>query len=353
MAVDRTIAQLELHTSPLPNTLTVAAACTRSLPSHRMAGASAQPAWAQALAAVGLLVASRAATRLALWLYAAFLRPAKPLRRRYGAWAVVTGATDGIGRALAFELAAAGLGLVLVGRSPDKLAAVSKEVRARFPGAEVRTFVIDFAADGLAASVAALAESIRGLDVGVLVNNAGHGYPYARYFHEVDEELRRNLIRLNVEAVTRMTHAVLPGMVERKRGAVVNIGSGAASIMPSTPLYTVYAATKAYADQFSRSLYVEYKNKGIDVQCQVPMYVATKMASIRQASLFAPSPETYARAAVRYIGYEPRCAPYWPHALLWFLFSVVPEPLVDGYVLGMSLGIRKMGRAKEARKKAV
>ncbi|VAH33493.1 unnamed protein product [Triticum turgidum subsp. durum] len=234
-----------------------------------MAGASAQPAWAQALAAVGLLVASRAATRLALWLYAAFLRPAKPLRRRYGAWAVVTGATDGIGRALAFELAAAGLGLVLVGRSPDKLATVSKEVSARFPGAEVRTFVIDFAADGLAASVAALAESIRGLDVGVLVNNAGHGYPYARYFHEVDEELRRNLIRLNVEAVTRMTHAVLPGMVERKRGAVVNIGSGAASIMPSTPLYTVYAATKAYADQFSRSLYVEYKNKGVDVQCQI------------------------------------------------------------------------------------
>ncbi|KAE8811396.1 Estradiol 17-beta-dehydrogenase 12-A [Hordeum vulgare] len=86
---------------------------------------------------------------------------------------------------------------------------------------------------------------------------------------------------------------------------------------------------------------------------KVPMYVATKMASIKQASLFVPSPETYARTAVRYIGYEPRCTPYWPHALLWFLFSVVPESLVDGYVLGMSLGIRKMGRAKEARKKAV
>ncbi|KAE8811398.1 very-long-chain 3-oxoacyl-CoA reductase 1-like [Hordeum vulgare] len=318
-----------------------------------MAGASAQPAWAQALAAVGLLVASRAAVRLAMWLYAAFLRPAKPLRRRYGAWAVITGPTDGIGRALAFELAAAGLGVVLVGRSPDKLAAVSKELRARHPGAGVRTFVLDFAADGLAANVAALAESIRGLDVGVLINNAGHCYPYARYFHEVDEELTRNLVRLNVEALTRMTHAVLPGMVQRKRGAVVNIGSGAATMLPSDPLYAVYAATKAYVDQFSRSLYVEYRNKGIDVQCQAPWYVATKMASIRHASLFAPSPETYARAAVRYIGYEPRCTPYWAHALVWFLITIVPEPIVDKYVLGVSLGIRDKGRAKEARKKAM
>ncbi|KAG2572921.1 hypothetical protein PVAP13_7KG210500 [Panicum virgatum] len=291
--------------------------------------AHARPEWAlAALAALGLLLAARAAARLALWLYAAFLRPARQLRRRYGAWAVVTGATDGIGRALAFRLAAAGLGLVLVGRSPERLAAVSAEVEDRHPGAEVRTFVLDLAADGLAARVGALEELVRGLDVGVLVNNAGACYPYARYFHEVDEALLRNLVRLNVEAVTRVTHAVLPGMVERGRGAVVNMGSGASAILPCDPLYTVYAATKAYIDQFSRCLYVEYRSKSIDVQCQVPLLVATKMASIRNPS-FTPSPETYARAAVRRIGYEPRCTPYWPHALLWLLISIVPEPIAD------------------------
>jgi 17beta-estradiol 17-dehydrogenase / very-long-chain 3-oxoacyl-CoA reductase len=134
---------------------------------------------------------------------------------------------------------------VLVGRSPDKLAAVADEIRAKHPKAEVRTFVLDFAYEGLAAGVDALKESIRGLDVGVLVNNAGLSYPYARYFHEVDQELMRALIQVNVEAVTRITHAVLPGMVERKRGAIVNIGSGAASVVPSDPLYSVYAATEA------------------------------------------------------------------------------------------------------------
>ncbi|CAN6268298.1 unnamed protein product [Urochloa humidicola] len=312
------------------------------------------PAWALALAALGLLVSTRAVARLALWLYAAFLRPAKPLRRRYGAWAVITGATDGIGRALASHLAAAGLNLVLVGRSPQKLAATSANIRARHPGAQVRTFLLDFAAgdgDELAAKVSALGELIRGLDIGVLVNNAGACYPYARYFHELDEALARDMVRINVEATTRVTHAVLPGMVERGRGAVVNIGSGSASVLPSCPLHTVYAATKAYVDQFSRSLYVEYKSKGIDVQCQAPMYVATKMASIRKPSFWAPSPDAYARAAIRYIGYEPRCFPYWPHAV-WNLVSLLPEPIADRVILTMALDGRAKGKAKDARKKA-
>ncbi|KAG8071307.1 hypothetical protein GUJ93_ZPchr0006g42144 [Zizania palustris] len=312
----------------------------------------AQPAWALALAAVGLLVAARAAVRLALWVYAAFLRPGKPLRRRYGPWAVVTGATDGIGRAMAFRLAASGLGLVLVGRNPEKLATVSEEIKGKYPKVEVRTYVLDFASEGLAAGVDGLKEAIRGLQVGVLVNNAGISYPYARYFHEVDEELMRSLIRVNVEGVTRVTQAVLPVMVERKRGAIVNIGSGSSSIMPSDPLYSVYAATKAYIDQFSRCLYVEYKSKGIDVQCQVPLYVATKMASIRKSSFFVPSADIYAQAAIRHIGYEPRCTPYWPHSVMWFLISILPESLIDNVRLGMCIKIRKKGQAKDAQKKA-
>lgn len=108
----------------------------------------------------------------------------------------------------------------------------------------------------------------------------------------------------------------------------------------------------SYVDQFSRCLYVEYKSKGIDVQCQVPIQVATKLASIRKPTLLAPSPEAYARAAVRSIGYEPRCTPYWVHAVVGFLISLVPEPIADRMFLNRSLGIRARGRAKEAKKKA-
>lgn len=310
----------------------------------------AQPPWVLLLVSLGLLSSLKFSFGALRWLYVSFLRPAKNIHVRYGYWAVVTGSTDGIGKAFAFQLARRGLHLVLVGRNPDKLRDVSDAIRAKHGGCRIETVVIDFAGDQ-AEGVRRLREAIEGLDVGLLVNNAGVSYPYARFFHEVDEELMSNLIKVNVEGVTRVTRAVLPGMLERKRGAIVNIGSGAAIVIPSDPLYAVYAASKAYVDQFSRCLYVEYKNKGIDVQCQVPLYVATKMASIRRSSFFVPSADTYARAALQSIGYEPRCTPYWPHSLLWCLLSVLPEAAIDKWRLGFCLGIRKRGQLKDAKNK--
>ncbi|RWW22315.1 hypothetical protein GW17_00013496 [Ensete ventricosum] len=202
------------------------------------------PTWLLLAAAVGGLALLRLSFAALRWTFVTFLRPGKDLRR-YGSWAVVTGSTDGIGRAFALQLARRGLNLVLVGRNPDKLRDVADAVRgARDPPIRVETVVVDLAGD-LVDGVARLRTAIQGLDVGILVNNAGVSYPYARFFHEVDEELMRNLIKVNVEGVTTMTQAVLPGMLERKRGAIVNIGSGAAIVIPSDPLYAVYAATKA------------------------------------------------------------------------------------------------------------
>lgn len=307
-----------------------------------------QPPWIQALSAIGLLSLLKFLVAAVRWFFVCFIRPGKNLRR-YGSWAIVTGATDGIGRALAFQLARRGLNLVLVGRSPDKLGDVSSALREKHPNAQVVTVLIDFAGD-LVEGVTRLKEAIEGMDVGILVNNAGISYPYAKYFHEVDDELIGNLIKVNVAGVTRITHAVLPGMIERKRGAILNIGSGVAVVIPSEPLYAVYAATKSYVDHFSKSLHVEYKDKGIDVQCQVPLYVATKMASIKRSSFFVPSADTYARAAVDWIGYEPICAPYWPHSLVWNLASLLPAAAVDKWRLGFCQRIRKRGILKESRK---
>ncbi|VAI85356.1 unnamed protein product [Triticum turgidum subsp. durum] len=121
-----------------------------------------------------------------------------------------------------------------------------------------------------------LREAVAGLDVGVLVNNAGVAKPGAVYLREADVEACVRLMRVNLWAVTEVTAAVLPGMVERGRGAVVNMGSASSEAIPSFPLYTMYAATKRYVAQFSRSLYVEYRSEGIDVQFQV-IYIARYM----------------------------------------------------------------------------
>ncbi|KAL7607699.1 very-long-chain 3-oxoacyl-CoA reductase 1 [Lactuca sativa] len=308
-----------------------------------------QPLWVIVLFLLGSLSILKISVSILTWVYVNFLRPPKNIKK-YGSWALVTGSTDGIGKAFAFELAKKGLNLILVGRNPKKLEDVSSEIKSKFSKTQIKNVIFDLTGD-LSEGIKKITEAIEGLDVGVLINNAGISYPYARFFHEVDDELLNNLIKVNVEATTKVTQAVLPAMLKRKRGAIVNIGSGAAIVIPSDPLYAVYAATKAYIDQFSRCLYVEYKNSGIDVQCQVPLYVATKMASIKRSSFFVPSPTGYAKAGLRWLGHDPRCTPYWPHSVIWALLNSLPEFAVDSWRLGFCLQIRKRGQLKDSRKK--
>ncbi|KAI3426742.1 Methyltransf_11 domain-containing protein [Psidium guajava] len=214
----------------------------------------------------------------ATWLHAAFLRKPKNLRD-YGSWAIVTGPTDGIGKALAFELASKGLNLVLAGRNPSKLKATSSDLRERYGTTievhhigstfmlqshilmndiilwmtcfvQVKTVIADFATLTGEEIAAAMTRVTEGLDVGLLVNNVGLAYPYARYFDEVDRELMESMLRVNLNAVVWVTKGVIDGMLKKKkkkkkRGAILNIGSGSSVYVSSYPLQTLYASTKA------------------------------------------------------------------------------------------------------------
>ncbi|CAN0929313.1 Very-long-chain 3-oxoacyl-CoA reductase-like protein At1g24470 [Linum grandiflorum] len=308
-----------------------------------------QPPWLLLLTSLGFIsLLHHFIIPLLTYLYhnSTFFISPKSLKTKYGSWAVVTGPTDGIGRAFAVELARQGMNLVLVGRNPDRLKRVSglilSEVAVLNPAIEIRTLVVDFATAQNVEEV--VREGIRGLDVGVLINNVGITYPGARYFHEVEEKVWMEIVKVNLEGTTMVTRGVIGGMMKRKKGAIVNVGSGAAIVVPSHPLYTIYAATKAYIDQLSRSLNVEYKHFGIDVQCQVPLYVATKMtrkvAMIEKSSLFIPTPKEYAEAAVHQIGSRARCTPYWAHSLQWYFARFLPESLLDSWRL--SIGTRRM-----------
>ncbi|KAL5717858.1 hypothetical protein ACHQM5_010816 [Ranunculus cassubicifolius] len=254
------------------------------------------------------------------------------------------GSTDGIGKAFAFELAQKGLNLILVGRNPDKLEKVSSEIHAICPSVFIKTVVVDFSKDDISMGIRAIENVVEKVDLGLLVNNVGVTYPKATYFHEVHEQVWMNLLRVNIRGTTMVTKAVISHMLKRRRGAIVNIGSGASVVVPSHPLYAIYAATKAYVDQLSRSMHVEYKPYGIDVQCQVPLYVATgltsKVAAITKTSIFVPSPDGYVRAAVNWIGYGSRCTPYWSHSLQWYLAHLLPETVLDAWRL--SIGIQRM-----------
>ncbi|CAD6336865.1 unnamed protein product [Miscanthus lutarioriparius] len=161
--------------------------------------------------------------------------PSPPLRR---AWAVVTGSTSGIGRSMAFELARQGLNVVLVGRDPGKLRDVSDTITKTHAGVQTKTVLFDLAFVSTAQGEEAmrrLREVVDGLDVGLLVNNAGVAKPCAVYLHEFDVDAWVKMIRVNLWALTEVTAAVLPGMVARRRGAIVNIGSGSTEAIPSFP----------------------------------------------------------------------------------------------------------------------
>ena len=205
-----------------------------------------QPSWILVLFFLGLLHVTKLCISVLHWSYSYFLRPAKDLKATYGSWALITGSTDGIGKATAFELARKNLDLVLVGRNHSKLATVSTQIQDKFRNVKIKNVVIDLSRD-LLEGMKVLLEAVEGLDVGVLVNNAGVANPTPLFLHEGEVELWVEMMRVNLEATTVVTRALLPGMIEKKRGAILNIGSASAleACMPSFPLFAVYTATKA------------------------------------------------------------------------------------------------------------
>lgn len=232
--------------------------------------------------------------------------------KNIGQWAVVTGATDGIGRAYAEELASQGLNVVLISRSPYKLQNVAAEIETKY-GVKARIVDVDFT---LGAEIYdRIAKELEGLEIGVLVNNVGMSYQYPEYLSQIPNatQFSQSLINCNVLSVTRMSLLVLNQMVERKKGLILNISS-ASAVLP-TPLMTMYSSTKAFVHKFSEDLAIEYAPFGITVQCVLPGFVATNMSRIKRPTYKAPLPRDFVRGQMKTLGLESFSAGYWVHKL--------------------------------------
>lgn len=229
---------------------------------------------------------------------------------KYGRWAVVTGCTDGIGKAYAQELARLGMDIVLISRSPYKLQNTAAQIESKYKS-KTKIIDIDFTAGNEIYD--RLRKELEGHDVGVLVNNVGMSISHPEYFLQVEnsEKVYRDLIECNMSSVTFMTNLILPKMVEKKKGVVINISSLSAAC--PCPLLSTYAASKAYVDSLSHALCDEYKDSGIIIQTVLPGFVATKLSNIKKTSLSVPNPTTFARSALRTVGKLDRTAGFWFH----------------------------------------
>ena len=244
--------------------------------------------------------------------------------RKFGQWGVVTGASEGIGRGYALELAKRGLNVVLMSRSQEKLEKVAKEIRETYQR-EALVIPVDFT-DGQAI-YPRLQEKLKDLEIGVLVNNVGLAQK-PLYLLEVSSNRHRNIVEVNCQSVIQMTHLLLPGMVGRGRGAVINISSYTA--VSPFQLICVYAATKIFVNYFSEALAAEYAPRGILVQNVMPHLVSTAMTKIKD-STFAPSGAEYAKAAVQTIGIEDVTYGCLPHTVVCSLCQIMPKSIFDRF----------------------
>jgi len=187
--------------------------------------------------------------------------------------ALVTGASSGIGAALARELARHGHDLVLSARRLAPMEALADELHGR--GAAATAIARDLSVPGGAAALVAELEA-RGIAVDMLVNNAGLG-AFGR-FDRSDPQRIGQMLNVNIGALTELTHALLPGMLARRRGQIVLVAS-TVSFLP-VPGMAVYAATKAYVRSFGEALAEELKDTGITINVLCPGTTATEFFTV-------------------------------------------------------------------------
>lgn len=214
------------------------------------------------------------------------------------AWTLITGASSGIGLAMARQLAGEGWSLILVARREDRLNRLAEELRR--PGIEVVVLPADLSSPDAPAALCAACEA-RGLAVDLLVNNAGYGLQGKHL--EFEPTRVAAMFRLNIDALTFLCSYFGPSMVARGRGYILNVAS-ASAFLPS-PYVAAYAASQAYVGSFSEALRFELRGTGVSVTTLYPGVTETEFNEVAGArhpplmNLSVLSAEAVARVALR------------------------------------------------------
>ncbi|KAI8813770.1 hypothetical protein BJ742DRAFT_379106 [Cladochytrium replicatum] len=245
-----------------------------------------------------------------------------------GSWAVVTGSSDGIGKEFALQLASSGFNVVLIARTTSKLQQVANEITLQTDSqVETRVIPFDFA-NASEHDFTLLGERLSSLgDIGVLVNNVAMGHDYPKPFMEETSERIEDIVAVNCLAQLRITRLILPNMLSRKNGLVLNIGSFTGAFPAA--LMSGYSASKAFMATWSEAVGIELKGSGVHFEYLNTFFVSNGMSKIDKPSLMAPSPKTYVKAALKHSGKSLYSTPYWAHAVEnWVYTSLLPRWLL-------------------------
>ena len=227
----------------------------------------------------------------------------KSLPARYGRWAVVAGASQGLGAAFAEELAKRGMSVVLVARRGDVLEDIAGRLHADHE-VDVRCVTLDLASADVAAT---LADAVRDIDLGIVIYNAAR-IPIGGFL-DMDEDVLEQVVRVNVRGPLLLARALLPAMRERGRGALVLVSSLAG--MQGAPRFAAYSASKAFNTILAEALWAELREHGVDVSvcCAGAMLTPGYLATTDKAAPGTLAPEEAAKQTLDALGKGPRFVP--------------------------------------------
>jgi uncharacterized protein len=239
-------------------------------------------------------------------------------RERYGPWALVTGASAGIGAEFAVQLAGMGLNLVLLARRKQRMEDLAQQLESRN---KIRTKMIlaDLAQPDFLPRVIAETQSI---EIGLLVNNAGFGLAGKFLDHELEKELA--LLDVNCRAPLMLTHLFGRQMAKRKSGGIIFVSSISGYI--ATPLATTYAASKVYELFLAEGLGYELTKSGVDVLALCPGSTATEFHQIAGLKPVAATPvQPVVQLALKQLGKKRVVITGWHNRFLVWLLKLTPR----------------------------
>jgi uncharacterized protein len=259
--------------------------------------------------------------------------------------ALITGASSGIGEAFADVFAAEGFDVVITARREERLRAVQARLKERY-GIRVEVIVADLAETDAPARLFAELEA-RGLKIDVLVNNAGYGVPGS--FLSSSWDVHTRFLQIMVTAVAELTYRLLPGMIERRYGRIINVAS-LAGLVPAPAGHTLYAAAKAFLIKFSESLGHEVRRNGVLVTALCPGFTYSEFHDVtRTRAMMNRMPRWMwmSAADVARQGYaavmagEPVVVTGRMNAAIATLVRILPQRLVVGVGRRMGRSYRK------------
>ena len=295
----------------------------------------------QTFATIGIISTSFLFIRFLRFLHL-YTRPSSLKRYHHGdnPWAFVTGASDGIGRAFAQELAQNGFNVILHGRNTAKLETVKAQLQKQFPKLNFRILIAD-ASSSSYQQINDLITSIHDLHLTILINNVGGAITVAPLEDTTSEDIDA-IINLNARFPTQLTKALLPKLTRTiSPSLIMNIGSTGDFCVPYA---TVYGGSKGFNMTWSSSLGMELRSEGRNVEVLgVSVGRVTDVShSKKDASFFTPSARTMAKAALQRVGCgRPVVVGYVGHALQRFLVGILPFGVTERAVTALMKGVWK------------